>query len=733
MSIGLTDELIDLADSVAGFARRTAPTELTRGWFAELAKGTKSPYWDRLVAQELHRIHLPEAVGGAGGGLPELAVVAEQLGRALYPGPFLPTVISSAVVCASQTPVVTGLLKEFADGATGAFVSADGLSATKSSQGWRISGTSMPTIGVPGADIVVAHMPIVGAAEHLLVVIDPTHRGVSIETGENADLTRSAGRLHLRDYPAAAADVLADPRQPHIELIRNTLLAAEAAGVAQWCLDTTLAHIKQREQFGRPIGSFQAVQHKAALMLVHTELTRAAAWDAARAHDQPAEQQKLAAAQAAVTSLALARDVAVDAVLLLGGIGFTWEHDAHLYWRKAISLAAAGGATQRWATRLGELALTSARDYSFVDHTALPRLRTQIGETLDTAKRLVGTNTEDSRKRARVVLADAGLVAPHYPPPYGLGAGPEEQAVIAQEFARRGLPQPTTGIGEWVLPTLLLHGSPEQQRRFIAPTLRDDITWCQLFSEPGAGSDLAGLSTTARKTDGGWVINGQKVWTSDAHLADWGVCLARTDTSVPKHRGISYFLVNMASPGIEVRPLRQATGAAKFNEVFLTDVFVDDDCLVGQPGDGWKLAATTLSNERLSMGASFAHGSAHTLRAAIERGDIAADSAEALRVLGECTGREMALSALNLRGVLARMSGVEIGPASSVGKVYNAIAQRLGSTAILSLVGPMGCQTGSAPDYVIDHLGLPAVLTGGGTIEIQLNVIARRLLGLPGS
>lgn len=281
--------------------------------------------------------------------------------------------ISSAVVCASQTPVVTGLLKEFADGATGAFVSADGLSATKSSQGWRISGTSMPTIGVPGADIVVAHMPIVGAAEHLLVVIDPTHRGVSIETGENADLTRSAGRLHLRDYPAAAADVLADPRQPHIELIRNTLLAAEAAGVAQWCLDTTLAHIKQREQFGRPIGSFQAVQHKAALMLVHTELTRAAAWDAARAHDQPAEQQKLAAAQAAVTSLALARDVAVDAVLLLGGIGFTWEHDAHLYWRKAISLAAAGGATQRWATRLGELALTSARDYSFVDHTALPR------------------------------------------------------------------------------------------------------------------------------------------------------------------------------------------------------------------------------------------------------------------------------------------------------------------------------------------------------------------------
>ena len=169
---------------------------------------------------------------------------------------------------------------------------------------------------------------------------------------------------------------------------------------------------------------------------------------------------------------------------------------------------------------------------------------------------------------------------------------------IAQEFERAGLSQPSTIVGEWALPTILAHGTPEQRESFVAATLRGDITWCQLFSEPGAGSDLASLRTRAEKADGGWVLTGQKVWTSNAAEADWAICLARTDPEAPKHKGISYFLVDMRSPGIDVRPLREANGGYLFNEVFLTDVFVPDARLVGGPGDGWRLARTTLGNER---------------------------------------------------------------------------------------------------------------------------------------
>jgi len=445
------------------------------------------------------------------------------------------------------------------------------------------------------------------------------------------------------------------------------------------------------------------------------------------------------------TALPAAVDVAAEAVLLFGGIGFTWEHDAHLYWRRAISLSAAFGEETTWAARLGAAALDAERDFGFVADDALPSLRAELATVLDAALELPEDGVPASGwapsrgGRRQEHLADARLVAPHYPEPWGRGAGPEEQAVIAQEFARRALAQPSTVIGEWVLPTLLLHGTAAQQQRFVDPTLRGELFWCQLFSEPGAGSDLAGLSTRARKVDGGWVLSGQKVWNSMAAEADWGVCLARTDPDAAKHAGISYFLVDMRSAGVDVRPLRQATGLSEFNEVFLDDVFVPDECLVAEPGAGWRLAVTTLANERLSMGARLSHGSSDLVRAVLASGAHEASRDAVVEVLGRCVGREMALSALNLRSVIARMDGlggVDGGAEISVQKVCNAIAQRDNSRDLLRVLGrgalvavpPTGKHT---TDPVIDHLGLPAVLVGGGTIEIQLNVIARRVLRLP--
>jgi alkylation response protein AidB-like acyl-CoA dehydrogenase len=734
----LNDDQRALAASVAGFAKRCAPMESTRATLGDFAIGARPAWWEALLEQGLHALHLPEKHGGADAGLAELAVVVEQLGRALVPGPYVPTVTASAVAAAAgDSAVRNDLLEAFVEGSTGALVLADDLRATGSDDGWTVSGSSVPVLGLPGADVVVVRAQ--GPDAPVWFRLQGAPDGIRTETG--TDLTRSVGRLQLSSHPVLADDVLPAPDPDVVDTMVTALLAAEASGLAAWCLSTAVEHASNRVQFGKPIGSFQAIQHKAAMLLVRAELITAAAWDAARAADQPAGQQRLAAAQAALTALPLAVDAALECVSVLGGIGFTWEHDVHLYWRRAISIASSVGTEEQWAHRLGEAALTAERDFSFVDRVSLPELRAQVGAVADEVLSLPpdpvsSTGWASARggpRRAR--LAEARLVAPHYPAPYGLDAGPEEQAVIAQELVRRNLPLPTTIIGEWVLPTILAHGTPVQQERFLTPSLRGEIVWCQLFSEPGAGSDLAGLATRAQRVPGGWSLNGQKVWTSSAHEADWGVCLARTDPEATKHQGLSYFLVDMRSPGIDIRPLKQSTGAAEFNEVFLDDVFVPDDCLLAQAGDGWKLATTTLANERLSMGNMLSHGGARLVKQIIVQGTHATSREEAVRVLGRNTARELSLGALNLRSVLTRLSGAQPGAEISVQKVYSALAQREGSRAILTLLGPLGCITAPSvepsADYVLDHVALPSVLFGGGTIEIQLNVIAQRILRLP--
>ncbi len=740
MPLPITDDQRALAESVAAFARRAAPMDTTRATLDVWAAGERPHFWDALVRQGLHALHLSEEYGGAEAGVTELAVVVEQLGRGLVPGPYLPTVLTSAVVSGTAAGGLRDeLLKAFGEGATGALVTAAALRAGTGPEGWTVTGTSAPVLGLPGAEVVVvgAEGPD-GEPLWFRLTDAPT---ATVRTQAGTDLTRSIGRLELTEHRVSAADLLAAPDPDLLDVTTNALLAAETAGLAGWCLGTAVEYVRTRVQFGKPIGSFQAVQHKTAMMLVRAELAGAAAWDAARAVSQAPEQQRLAAAQAALTALPLGIDAALECVTLLGGIGFTWEHDVHLYWRRAISIASVSGTEEQWAGRLGEAALTAERDFSFVDEDALPELRARVGQVLDEVLTLPPdpvseTGWASARGGPRkAVLAEAGLVAPHYPAPYGLNAGPEEQAVVAQEYARRGLTPATTIIGEWVLPTILAHGSAEQQERFLAPSLRGDIVWCQLFSEPGAGSDLAGLSTRATRVDGGWSLSGQKVWTSSAHEADWGVCLARTDSDAPKHKGLSYFLVDMRSPGVDVRPLRQATGLSEFNEVFLDDVFMPDACLLAEPGDGWKLATTTLANERLSMGNMLAHGGARLVRQLIVEQTHATSRDEAVRVLGRNTAREMSLGALNLRSVLSRLSGRQPGAEISVQKVYSALAQRDGSRALLTLLGPMGALTAPsvdpAADYARDHIALPSVLFGGGTIEIQLNVIAQRILGLP--
>ncbi|HTT85877.1 MAG TPA: acyl-CoA dehydrogenase family protein, partial [Acidimicrobiales bacterium] len=399
---------------------------------------------------------------------------------------------------------------------------------------------------------------------------------------------------------------------------------------------------------------------------------------------------------------------------------------AHIHLRRALALRQLLGGTAALRADASRAALGGVRR---VLNTELPPDAEALrGEVRDLVATVAGAEGP-SRRRAFV---ETGLLAPHWPAPYGRGAGPLEQLVIDEELAAAGLVRPSLAVGAWALPTLIAHGSPEQQDRFVAPSLDGRITWCQLFSEPGAGSDLAALSTRAERVEGGFVMNGQKVWTSMARKADWGICLARTDPDAPKHEGITYLLVDMKSEGIEIRPLREITGAAMFNEVFFSDVFVPDDCVVGPVNGGWRLARTTLANERVSMssGATFGYGIEWML-ASVGRGPWAGD-AVVLDEIGKLLGEAHSLAMLGARTTLRSVSGVEPGPEASVRKLLGAEHEQRVQETGLVLLGPEGATTeGDGAHWSRGFLSTRCLTIAGGTSEVQRNVIGERMLGLP--
>jgi alkylation response protein AidB-like acyl-CoA dehydrogenase len=340
-------------------------------------------------------------------------------------------------------------------------------------------------------------------------------------------------------------------------------------------------------------------------------------------------------------------------------------------------------------------------------------------------------------------LADRGLVAPHWPAPWGLGADPSEQLAVDDELSAAGVrrPENTIGIG-WAGPTILLAGTDAQRRRYLPPLLAAEEIWCQLFSEPGAGSDLASLTTSAVEDGDEWVVTGQKVWTSYAHQAAFGILLARTDPEASRHQGISYFLCPMDTDGITVRPLVDMTGTHTFNEVVLDEVRLPGDSLVGARGDGWSLAKVTLANERVSLsqaGALWGAGpTADDLVAAVRAAGGETDPILRQRLAAAWLEGEI-LRLLRLRMVSAALSGVEPGPEASIRKaladghgqeVLRLARDVAGAGGMLSTSGP---SSGRWPDemWSFGFLFSPALTIGGGTAEVQRSIIAERTLGLP--
>ncbi|MFV9633768.1 acyl-CoA dehydrogenase [Mycobacterium neumannii] len=737
MSLALTPEQRELSESVAQFAARRAPVSATRESFDLLAQGRLPSWWEDFVANGFHSVHLPENYGGQGGALLDAACVLEAAGRTSLPGPLLPTVATGAVaLLAEPTPSAAALLTRLADGDAAALALPGNSTFTARDDGqrWSIDGDSNLLAGICTATTTLVSATT-DRGNSIWLAVDTRHPAAAVESVRGTDLLTDLGRLRLTEYPVEKTDVLNGIDAERAEYLATALTASVAAGITQWCVEAATAHLCTREQFGKLIGTFQALQHSAAMLLVNSELASAATWDALRAASEPIDQHAMAAAGAALMAVAPCPDLALDTLTMFGAIGFTWEHDLHLYWRRATSLSASIGDRNRWAKRLGELTATGQRDFSVDLGDAEATFRARIAETLDKAAALrndgpgrQGDYEHFATGAQRTAIADAGLIAPHWPPPWGIDASPLQQLIIDEEFGKRpSVVRPSLGIAEWILPSLIKAGSKELQQRLITPTQRGELAWCQLFSEPGAGSDLAALATRATKLDGGWRIHGHKIWTSSAHRADYGALLARTDPTAPKHRGIGYFIIDMRSPGIEIQPIKQASGEQEFNEVFLDDVFVPDEMLLGEPTGGWALAIATMAEERSAISGYVQYDRAEPLR----RSAAAPEGAgrDALRELGELDAYANAIKALGVRETIRLLDGQASGAASSIAKVAMNVLLRRTFPATLGSAGRSAMAADS--DVVQPYLRVPAELIGGGTKEIQLNIIAQMILGLP--
>jgi alkylation response protein AidB-like acyl-CoA dehydrogenase len=724
MAIGLTEEHDALAESVRGFVDRNITTQVVRAAL-EADQEARPPFWAGLADQGLLGLHVSEEHGGQGFGLVELAVVLEELGRASAPGPFLPTVLASSVIAASSNAKAHAeLLPGLADGSrTGAVSLATGLTGRRTDEGLVVSGTAEPVLGAVLADVIV--LPVGTDAGEEWVVIDASE--AAVEELTSLDKVRRVGRVSVDEVTVGAGRVLDGLEGPRVLDLAALLLGAEATGVAAWCVRTAAEYAKVREQFGRPIGQFQGVKHKCARMLIALEQSRAAVWDAARAIDDSAEEAAFATGVAAVIAPDAAVQTARDCIQVLGGIGFTWEHDAHMYLRRGLTLRALLGPAKEWAASVAGLALGgSLRPVEIeLDDDTTPireRIRAEVAELA----------AIEDKAELNTTMGDQGWTVPHLPRPWGRDATPVEQILIQQEMRRAKVKAPNLIIGAWLVPSLVSYGTEEQKERFLRPTLRGQMMWCQLFSEPGAGSDLASLSMKAERAEGGWKLTGQKIWTSMAQMAQWGFCIARTDASGSKHDGITYFLVDMKAEGVDVRPLKELTGEAIFNEVFLDGVFVPDDCVVGEVDKGWQVARNTLSNERVSLstGGGLGAGVPELLEffAGRELGEVA-------RVeVGKLVAQGQSIDLLGLRTTLKQLSGLNPGAEASVRKLLGVQFNQDIADYVWAAQGAGATQedTGDLSGKWARYMLFSRAMTiYGGTTEVQLNIIGERMLGLP--
>jgi alkylation response protein AidB-like acyl-CoA dehydrogenase len=712
-ALAITEEHTDLAEAALGQLNRVNSRAAAR---ATLEQGSSHPaeIWSAAADLGWMGLAIAEEHGGSGFSLAELAVVLEALGHELCPGPFLPSVAAAVVIdrCAPDS-VRTELLPGLAAGSVVGALAVSGAVTVGTDS--VVTGESPAVLGAPDADLLVL------IAGDDVVVVDAQADGVTVTPLSALDTTRSIGSVALRSVTVAEDRVLRGAAR-NARTVFRILTSAEAVGVSWASLEMAVEYAKVREQFGRTIGTFQAVKHHAANMLVNAEETTAATWDAARADDL--DSAWFAAAVAASHAIRTQLFNSQNNIQLHGGIGFTWEHDSHLYLRRARTLAAL------MAESGDPLIDIVEGQRSGQAHGASFTLPAEAEKHREQARQAVASWRSLPADKQRDFLVDSGYLVPHWPKPWGRAADVLEQLVIEEEFV--DVDRPDMGITGWVTLTIAQAGTDDQRERWVEPVLRGQVMWCQLFSEPGAGSDAAAVRTSAKKVDGGWRVTGQKVWTSLAHQCQWGLATVRTDPDAPKHAGVTMMAIDMKAPGVTVNPLKGLTGHAHFNEVFFDDVFVPDEDVVGDVNKGWLVARATLGNERISIGG----GSGGTTGFGPDDlvkllDDAPAETASHyLRRAGEVIAEIHTLRLLNLRRVTRAIAGSEPGPEGNVTKLLVAESGQRMTELAMELAGTAAV-VGQTPILTQSYLGNRAMTIAGGTSEITRNTIAERILGLP--
>jgi alkylation response protein AidB-like acyl-CoA dehydrogenase len=755
-----------LRDAAADFFAADGEGQRLREWRGRLP-GHDRARWQRMAGLGWLGLCLPEALGGSGCTLADAVPLLEQCGRALAPEPLVAGALlpgwallegEAQALRERWLPALARgeaqLALAWQDEGHDAGAGPAALRAGQRGGGLVLDGVKRFVAAAAGADAFV--VSALGAEGPLLLLVEAGARGLTVATQPRVD-GGFWGELRFEGVEVAAAAVVAGPRQAQAVLERALDLAriasaAELLGVMGRALETSVAYIGVREQFGRAIGSFQGLQHRAADLLVQVELTRSVVLQSAAAAGAPgADAPRLAraASQAQARASAAALEVTKACIQLHGGIGYTDECAIGLYLKKAMVGAAWLGSAAWHRSRYNALADQAAT----ADDGAGPELIAGGPAPIrrDELRRWLADNfppewrypssrlSQRATREWHAKLYAKGWAAPNWPREHGgMGLSAYEQVAFQAEFDRHGIVIAPNMAIVMLGPLIIRYGTEQQKREILPRILSGEVLWCQGYSEPSAGSDLASLRTTAVADGDSFVVNGQKIWTSFAHEADWIFVLVRTDPKAKKQEGISFLLADMRTPGITVKRIRNLSGNAEFCETFFDNVRVPRANLVGGLNQGWTMAKSLLGSERIMIG-SPRGARAPLLRlrelaraAGVDRDPVWRARFDQLRLDVDD------LEALYVRCVEVLRRGRELGPEVSMLKIWITEAQQRVADLLVETAGAAGVADAALelPGGALHPANLffsarPASIYGGSN-EIQRNILAKAVLELPG-
>lgn len=764
MDLTFSDFQLGVADEFATVLRDKAPRDSLH-MLTSLSQYIDNERWTQLAALGWLSAAIPEEYGGSALEAKTLCLLARAAGTSLTATPF--TMSACVFVSALQLLPCSGHLIALYD----QLMSGAAIGTLITPDDWRLS----PTVS---QEKIVGHTGWISegaASTHALAYLpDIGIVLLTLPTDRKVQTVRALDRLHLAaEFHLDSADCVlllngdsAESIWQRIIYRASVFTAFEQLGAAESALKAATGHCSQRVAFGRIIGSFQAIKHLLADMLIAVEVARANCYFAAASIETGANTPVEAIACARISATESLALCARNNIQLHGAIGTTLEADCQLYLRRSQALSVQFGNTLAWKRDLIDSQLkrqvTEAQvklgSEEINDGYGLVTFRSQTRQwieqnapwsRLDEVRGLAFAGRPTSIEHDLLPLAKDYMKKRaadqwsclQWPQLYGgRGLTPMENAIWQEEEgAFSTLAEPFMISQCFVAPTLMAFANEEVKKSRLPKIASGEEIWCQMFSEPAAGSDLAAVRTKAIEVEDGWLVNGQKVWTSGAHYSDWGMALVRTNPDVPKHRGLTMLFFRMNAPGVVIRPIKLMSGQAEFNEVFLDDVFVPKSQQLGATNDGWKVALTTLSNERMAIGTSIPTGFEEAFSIALmPRGTTKhrlIDQDYIRLRLADWYVKASAIKHSNSLMLTALKNGANPGPEAAIGKLVSATVLQQIAMESLEWLGTDSHDGGEADLAVWKlHTMLEFSVTHriqGGTDEIIRNILAERVLGLP--